>query len=65
MKAGDKVTPPPGDYRYLTPGNPYEVINVTNTMGVIGFEIKCDEGGTIFTIPKGSAHLDGKDWIIL
>ena len=46
---------------YLTPGRKYKIIGDT----IFYFNIKDDDGNTLFCVYKNSAHLFGGDWIIV
>ncbi len=60
LKAGDVVIAPNGCESYLTAGKEYLVIEATKEI----IEIFDDEGDVLYLCLKGSAHLNGGNWIV-
>lgn len=67
LKNGMKVIAPSGCENYLTEGKEYEVFNVElshNKECEFNFNFIDDKRKSKYSILKGSAHLNGQDWII-
>lgn len=61
IKNGMKVIAPSGCASYLTAGKEYEVFGINNSCE---FYVISDTGQGVVVLLKGSAHLNGGDWII-
>ena len=60
MKNPKFAIAPEGCASYLTPGKKYEISNFNGD----SFETTSNSGGHLYTLIIGSAHLNGKNWIL-